>query len=88
MLCYTAVVQPEGPTAFRVSFPDLPGCVAASETWSGISDAAKQAMRDWFQGMPHIQPSALPALMDRPDIVDAIGTGALLLPVFFDRLHT
>lgn len=87
MLCYTAVVRPDGPTAFHVSFPDLPGCEAASETWNGISEAAKKAMHDWFAFMPETEPSALAALMDRPEIIDAIGTGALLLPVFIDRLR-
>ncbi|MBC2835655.1 type II toxin-antitoxin system HicB family antitoxin [Paragemmobacter straminiformis] len=85
MLCYTAVIRPEGPSSFGVTFPDLPGCRAGSETWAGVPEAAKQAMETWFASRPHVEPSALAALLDRDDIAESVAMGALLLPVFYAR---
>lgn len=86
MLCYTAVIRPEGPSYFRVTFPDLPGCVAGSETWAGVPDAAKQAMELWFTANPQAEPTKLDFLLDRDDIAEMVATGALLLPVFVRRM--
>lgn len=85
MLCYTALIRPEGPGSFRVSFPDLPGCIAGSETWCGVVEAAKRAMEVWFVERPHIEPSPLGSLLEREDIAEQVATGGLLLPVFFQR---
>ena len=40
---YTVVVE-EGPTSFGAYVPDLPGCVAASETRAGVLALIREAI--------------------------------------------
>lgn len=36
------------PDVYRVTFPELPGCVAYSETLKGIQYEIKEAKKEWF----------------------------------------
>ncbi|KEP67865.1 CopG family transcriptional regulator [Thioclava dalianensis] len=78
---YISVVHQEENSAYGLSFPDLPGCFAASDTWEGIPQAAVEALDLWFEDQPDIEPSSLEALRARQDVLDELKEGAVLMPI-------
>ncbi len=81
MRYYTAIVHQDGDSAFGLTFPDLPGCFAAAETWDAVPAAATEALDLWFEDQPDVEPSSLGALRSRADIAETIANGGVLLPV-------
>lgn len=81
MRYYTAIVHQEDDSAFGLSFPDLPGCFAAADTWDEISAAATEALDLWFEDMPDVEPASLDTIRKIPEVVEAMAAGAVLLPV-------
>lgn len=78
---YTAIIHQDGDSAFGISFPDLPGCFAASDDWNGIMAAATEALDLWFEDMPDTAPADLNAIRQRKDVSDAIAAGAVMMPI-------
>ncbi len=78
---FTAIVHQEGNSAYGLSFPDLPGCFAAADSWDDISAAATEALDLWFEDQPNIAPASLDAIRQRPDVAEALAAGAVLMPV-------
>ena len=68
MLHYIAIIHKEPGSIYGVSFPDVPGVVAAAESLdAALSEAAEAlafAAEDWEQltGMPFPRPRSLDAL--------------------------
>ena len=81
MRYYTAVVHQNGESAYGLSFPDLPGCFAAADSWEKISVAAVEALELWFEDMPDVDPAFLDDIRKLPEVADAMAAGAVLLPV-------
>ena len=81
MKYFTALVHQDGDSAYGLSFPDLPGCFAAADTWDEISAAATEALDLWFEDMPDVVPASLDAIRKMPEVVTAMAAGAVLLPV-------
>lgn len=81
MRYYTALVHQDENSAFGLSFPDLPGCFAAAESWDGISAAATEALDLWFEDMPDVVPASLDQIRRMPDVIEELTAGAVLLPV-------
>ena len=81
MRYYTAIVYQDGDSAYGLSFPDLPGCFAAADTWDEISTAATEALDLWFEDMPDVTPASLDTIRKMPDVAEAMAAGAVLLPV-------
>ena len=79
MRYYIAIVHQDGDSAFGLTFPDLPGCFAAADSWDAIPAAATEALDLWFDDQPDVEPSSLDVL--RLGQKDALTTGAVLLPV-------
>ncbi|NGM46286.1 ribbon-helix-helix protein, CopG family [Rhodobacter sp. SGA-6-6] len=79
MRYYIAIVHQDGDSAFGLTFPDLPGCFAAADSWDAIPAAATEALDLWFDDQPDVEPSSLDAL--RLSQKDALAAGAVLLPV-------
>ncbi len=77
----TAIVHKDPDSAFGLSFPDLPGCFAASDTWEGIPAAAAEAMDLWFQDQKEVTPSPLDEIRSRPEVAAELAQGAVLMPV-------
>lgn len=81
MRYFIAVIEQDEGSAYGLSFPDLPGCFAAADDWNGISAAATEALDVWFDDMPDIEPATLDDIRKRPDVAEAVATGAVLMPV-------
>ncbi len=81
MRCFIAVIEQDEGSAYGLSFPDLPGCVAAADGWNGIAAAATEALDLWFEDMPDIEPATLDVIRKRPDVTAAMAAGAVLMPV-------
>lgn len=81
MRYYIALIRQESGGPCGLSFPDLPGCFAAADTWDEISAAANEALDLWFEDMPDVEPASLNAVRRMPEVVEAMAEGAVLLPV-------
>lgn len=81
MRYFTAIIHHDEGSAFGLTFPDLPGCFAASDSWDGIPAAAADALDLWFEDMPNVEPTSLDVLRKRDDVRAEIEAGAVLMPV-------
>lgn len=81
MRYYIAIVHHDEKSAFGLTFPDLPGCFAAADTWDGIPAAATEALDLWFADMPDVEPSSLDKIGRHPAVIKALAEGATILPV-------
>ncbi|SEI10223.1 type II toxin-antitoxin system HicB family antitoxin [Paracoccus alkenifer] len=81
MRYYTAVVHKDEDSAYGLTFPDLPGCFAAADSWNDIPVAAAEALDLWFEDQPDVEPSPLDAVRKQPEVAVAIGQGAVLMSV-------
>jgi predicted RNase H-like HicB family nuclease len=81
MRYYTAIVHQEGDSAFGLTFPDLPGCFAASDTWEDIPLNAAEAFDLYFEDMPEAPSRPLDALRRLPEVAGALAEGATLMVV-------
>ena len=81
MRYFTAIVHKDDDSAYGLTFPDLPGCFAAADTWDGIPAAAADALDLWFEDMPDVDPSSLDEIRQRKDVAEAVAEGAVLMPV-------
>ncbi len=80
---FFAVVHHVEAQAFGMTFPDLPGCIAASDEFAGIYRAADEALRLWFEDMPFVEPSSLHDLRAREDVQAELAAGAVLIQIPF-----
>lgn len=81
MKYFTAIVHQDGDSAFGLTFPDLPGCFAAADSWDGIPAAAAEALDLWFEDMPDVDPAPLDMVRKRPEVAAALAEGASLMHV-------
>lgn len=50
-MIYLALVHTDRPDNYGVSFPDVPGCIAAGETLEGAIESASEALEFHFEGL-------------------------------------
>lgn len=81
MRYFTAIVHKDDDSSYGLTFPDLPGCFAASDTWDGILAAAADALDLWFEDMPDVEPASLDDIRKHADVAEALAAGAVLMPV-------
>lgn len=81
MKYYIAIVHRDENSAYGLTFPDLPGCFAAADTWDEIPAAAAEALDLWFEDQPDVEPAALDTARRNPEVAAELATGAVLLPV-------
>lgn len=81
MRYYIAIVHQDGDSAFGLTFPDLPGCFAAADSWDAIPAAASEALDLWFEDQPDVTPSSLDTVRKQFAVLNAAATGGVLLPV-------
>lgn len=81
MRYYVAIVHKDKDSAFGLTFPDLPGCFAAADSWDAIPAAATEALDLWFEDMPDVTPAPLDAVLARPEVSAQVAAGAVPLPV-------
>lgn len=78
---FTAIVHQDGNSAYGLTFPDLPGCFAAADSWDDVSAAATEALDLWFEDQANVAPASLDAIRQRADVAEALAAGAVLMPV-------
>lgn len=76
---YPALVHFNQDSALGATFPDLPGCYAAADSFGNLPYAASQALNLWFEDMPEVVPSSLDELRLQPEIASELANGAVLL---------
>ncbi len=76
---YPALVYRDDGGALSATFPDLPGCFAAADSWGSLPYEASQALNLWFDDMPDVHPSSMDALRNRSSVATEISKGAVLL---------
>ncbi|KAA0970729.1 CopG family transcriptional regulator [Aureimonas fodinaquatilis] len=81
MRYYTAIIHQEGASAYGLTFPDLPGCFAAADSWDAIPAAATEALDLWFEDQPDVAPMSLSVVRERKDVTDGLAAGGVLLLV-------
>lgn len=81
MRYYTALVHRDEDSAYGLTFPDLPGCFAAADTWNGIPAAATEALDLWFEDQPDVPPASLDAIRQHPETAAELAAGAVLMPI-------
>ncbi len=78
---FTAIVHQDGDSAYGLTFPDLPGCFAAADSWDDVPSAATEALDLWFEDQANVKPASLDAMRQREDVADAVAAGGILMPV-------
>lgn len=81
MILYSAIVHQDPGSAYGLTFPDLPGCFAAADSWDEIPKAAAEALNLWFEDQPEATPSQLGDLRKREDVAAALAEGATLISI-------
>lgn len=81
MRYYTAIVHKEDDSAYGLTFPDLPGCFAAADTWDDIPARAAEALDLWFEDQPDVQPMPMDEIRSMPDVATEIASGATIMSV-------
>lgn len=79
MKTYLALVHKEAGRAYGLSFPDLPGCYAASDDETTILRAGIEALELWFEDAPPVAPRG-PEAISR-DVAADLAAGAFLIAV-------
>ena len=85
---FTVMVHKGKDSAYGLTFPDLPGCTAAADTWDGIPAAATEALDLWFEDMPDVAPAPLEEIRQRGDVAAGLAAGASLLVVAYIPANT
>jgi predicted RNase H-like HicB family nuclease len=81
MATYIALVHQIAVGRCRVSFPDLPGCVAAGDSLQEAIATAKQALADHVQHLLEAgEPVPVPSLVDAIERQDAVLVAAIEVP--------
>lgn len=81
MRYYTAIIHKDDDSAYGLTFPDLPGCFTAADTWDEIPALAAEALDLWFEDQPDVQPASLDEIRNRPDVAAEMAAGAALMSV-------
>jgi predicted RNase H-like HicB family nuclease len=81
MLSYAAVVEQEGDSAYGLTFPDLPGCFAAADSWEEIPAKAGEALDLWFEDAEPVAGRPFDAVREMPEVKAALAAGAVLMVV-------
>lgn len=81
MRYYTALVHHDEGSAYGLTFPDLPGCFAAADSWDDIPRATAEALDLWFEDQPDVEAASIETIRKRPEVAEELAAGAVLMPV-------
>jgi len=79
MKTFIALVHKDEDSAWGVTFPDLPGCFSAADSFSDVLAQAGQALELWFKDQPMVEPRDMDAIKD--EVADDVTRGACLMVV-------
>ena len=83
MIYLTAIIHKDKGSAYGLTFPDLPGCYAAADSWRVIEKAAVRAVSLWFEDQPPVVPAPVEEVLQRPEVEEALRGGAILAVLTF-----
>lgn len=86
MKTFLALVHKDEDSAYGVSFPDLPGCFSAADSFEDILPNATEALELWFEDAPMTEPRSLEGI--RAEIAEDLAEGAVLIAVPYIRRTT
>ena len=76
-----ALVHKEPDSCFGVSFPDIPGCIAAGDTLEEAISAGAEALRFYAEDTPMPPLRSLDEIEADPEIRKELQNGALLVAI-------
>jgi predicted RNase H-like HicB family nuclease len=78
---YLAVVEKEPESAFGIIFPDVPGCISASDSEELVMQNAVEALRLWAEDQTMPPPSPYEEVVRQPEIAEILQCGGYLISV-------
>lgn len=79
MKTYLALVHKDSDSAYGLTFPDLPGCFAATDTQDDILRAGVEALELWFEDAAPVTPRGPEAIA--AEVAEDLAQGAFLIAV-------
>jgi predicted RNase H-like HicB family nuclease len=86
MKTYLALIHKDEHSAYGATFPDLPGCFSAAESFADILPNAAEALDLWFEDAVEVEPRSIEVV--RQDVADDLAAGAFLVAVPYIRRLT
>jgi predicted RNase H-like HicB family nuclease len=86
MKTYFALIHKDDSSAYGATFPDLPGCFSAADSFAAILPNAAEALDLWFEDADLVEPRSIEAV--RADVADDLAAGAFLVAVPYIRRTT
>ena len=86
MKTYFALVHKDESSAYGLSFPDLPGCFSAADSFDEILPNAIEALDLWFEDENAVAPRNIEVI--RQEASADLATGAFLIAVPYIRRST
>lgn len=82
---YIGIVHQDGDSAYGVHFPDVPGCVSATDREEDLVVSASEALSLHLEGEPLPKARSLAEIRRDPEVANDLAAGAYLLAVPFYR---
>lgn len=86
MRSFVGVVHHDPGSAYGVSFPDVPGCFAAADSFEEVVAAGVEALTLWFEDRPAVEPGDIERI--RAAAAADLAAGAVLVMVPYVRPAT
>jgi predicted RNase H-like HicB family nuclease len=86
MKTYFALIHKESDSAYGASFPDLPGCFSAADSFAEILPNAAEAVDLWFEDADPVEPRSIETV--RQEVASDLAAGAFLVAVPYIRRST
>jgi predicted RNase H-like HicB family nuclease len=86
MKTYFALIHKDDSSAYGASFPDLPGCYSAADSFADILPNAAEALDLWFEDAEIVEPRSIEVV--RQEVSADLAAGAFLVAVPYIRRST
>ena len=86
MKTYFALIHKDDTSAYGASFPDLPGCFSAADSFAEILSNAAETLDLWFEDADLLEPRSIEEV--RQEVAADLATGAFLVAVPYIRRTT
>lgn len=80
---FNALLHQESDSAFGLTFPDVPGCIAAADSLDGTVSAGQEALSLWFEDRLVVAPEDIHAVRLKDEVQAALSNGAVLVSIPF-----
>lgn len=79
MKTYFALIHKDDHSAYGASFPDLPGCFSAADSFAEILPNPAEALDLWFEDADLVEPRSIEVV--RRDVAPDLAAGTFLVAV-------